>query len=96
MATVSFVIQKKKVNKEGKVLVYVQYCHQAKTALFSTGQRIYPDQWNSETSKLRRSRKFPELEQVQAIMLKKRAEIEQYIMKANLEGVEPTIAYIRD
>ncbi|RMG67945.1 MAG: site-specific integrase [Bacteroidetes bacterium] len=96
MATTSFVIRTNKANKEGKVPIYAQYCHEAKTALFSTGQRIYPDQWNSKDGKPRRSRKYPELEQVQKIMLKKRAEIEQYIMKANLEGVEPTVAYIRE
>ncbi|HEY8400495.1 MAG TPA: phage integrase SAM-like domain-containing protein [Cytophagaceae bacterium] len=52
MATVKAIIRKSKghplVNESGHTLIYIQYGHQSKITLFSTGIKISPIHWNEK------------------------------------------------
>ncbi|HEX8545595.1 MAG TPA: site-specific integrase [Cytophagaceae bacterium] len=56
MATVKAIIRKKSgkaiVNDKGQTLVYIQYGHDSKVTLFSTGIKILPKQWSESKMKI--------------------------------------------
>jgi integrase len=95
MATTSFVVRKNKVNKEGKIPIYVQYCHDSKTMLVSTGERILPEHWNGKEGKLRKARKYPELDAIQEIIYQKKEAIDQLVRQVKLQQMEPSVDTVK-
>ncbi|MEM7660330.1 MAG: site-specific integrase [Bacteroidota bacterium] len=95
MATTTFVVRKSKKNREGKIPIYLQYCHKSRTALISTGERVLPESWNAQEGKLRKSRRYPELDTIQDILSQKKAILERLVREAKLKQIEPSVEYIK-
>jgi hypothetical protein len=55
MATTKLRIYEKKANKDGYCWIFVQYVHNEKTTLFSTGEKIKPIDWDAKDSKAKAS-----------------------------------------
>ncbi len=48
MATVKVIVRKSKANSQGLSIVYIQYGHDQRTTLFSTGVKVKPPHWNDK------------------------------------------------
>lgn len=96
MATTKFIIRKDKLDNEGRAPIYVQYCHNRKTALIGTGKKVDPDHWNAKEGKLRKSRRYPELEKLDTIIKKKKTQVEQIVDEARWKEIDPTTQYVKD
>lgn len=53
MATTKLVIRKKRVNEQGKTLVYVRYTHDERSFLYSTGEKVNPNHWDQKEQKVK-------------------------------------------
>jgi len=84
------VIKAKKLKQDGKTTIYVQYTHEAKTLLISTGVKTDPKHWDSKLGKYRRSKDLEGKVQKEALIKKKKNEIEKIAQEIALKGENPT------
>ncbi len=93
MSTTKLVIRKKRVNNLGKTPVFVQYCYKQKTKLFSTNQKVDPNNWDEENSKIT----FGESNHrnLNILINKKKNEIDAIVHKAIFDNKEPDFEYIK-
>ncbi|MEM6343751.1 MAG: site-specific integrase [Bacteroidota bacterium] len=96
MATTKLVIKEKKLNRDGRTTIYIQYCHLSKVTLISSGEKIKPEFWDKEKGKLKKSRNHPHLTTIDGIVRKKQAEIDEVARKLKFEDVEPTAEKVRE
>lgn len=96
MASSKFIIRKDKVNIEGEAPIYIQYCHNRKTTLIGTGERVNPRHWNAKEGKLKKSRKYPELEKLEALINKRKKEVDKIVDKAKWEDQEPNVQFVKE
>ncbi|MEM7373914.1 MAG: site-specific integrase [Bacteroidota bacterium] len=95
MATTKFIVKKSKANKEGKIPIYIQYCHESKTALFSTGERVHPNKWNFKNGKTRKIKDDEELESISDLIHQQRDEIDDLVRKIKFSKKNPTTDLVK-
>ena len=109
MSTIRTIVKKKagalELNKYGETSLYVQYGHNSRQCLFSTGVHVFPEELNW----VRPSNRLPFLDQkhpiarkrtghtvLNAVVIKKRIEIEELTNKLMLQGIDPIIDVVRN
>lgn len=93
MSTTILKIRKNRINADGKTPIFIQYCHNQKTILISTGEKIYPNDWDPVNSKVRKT--FFGHSKLNDLLKLKLNEIEDIRIIAKQQGIEPTLDYIK-
>jgi len=109
MATVKAVVRESKSNSQGLSLAYIQYGHQQKSTLFSTGIKVNPAHWNARKQLVDSTRQIKKIvanaaliktlqsedNVSNAIISKKASEIRQLSKRLMLEDIVPTVYQVK-
>ncbi len=95
MATTKFIIRRKKINKEGKAPIYLQYTHNGKTLQFSTQEKIKPGDWNDRSGKPKSLKNRPDLIELHDAIKPIEETIQSIVRNARATGKEPVKEYVK-
>jgi len=93
MGTTKLIIRNNTLNKEGKTVIFIQYCYKSKTTLFSTGEKIAPEYWNNKEQKVKKT--FRGFNSLNAVIHKCKEDIDNIVREAVFNNVSPEIEYIK-
>ena len=93
MGTTKLIIRKNRLNEAGKTPIYVQYCYNQKTSLFSTGEKIEPIHWNAKEQKARKT--LIGFNALNSSLMVVKERIDNAVREAYFNGNEPTISYVK-
>ena len=101
MSTVKVILKKSngeyRVNEQGLSLIYVQYGHHSKTVLFPTGIRVDPKHWKGDKDQNNTiSRAQRGYSSNNAVVQKKKQQVEETKNNLILQDTEPTIETVRE
>jgi len=101
MSTLKIVLKKTnenyRINEQGHALIYIQYGHNSKTTLFSTGIRVDPNHWQGQKNQNNPiSRGQKGYSSNNAVVNKKKLKIEEIKNHLILQDVEATIYAVRE
>lgn len=96
MATTKLIIRNYKqcLNKDGTSLIFLQYCHGYKLALFSTGEKIPVEFWDKKRQEVKRS--YRGFSTINMLIKTFQEKIDTFAREAKLLGAEPTVDYIKE
>lgn len=94
MATTKILIRESKKNSQGKCTVYIQYCHNEKTALFSTSVKVIPDGFDAKNGKVRKG--VTGFTSMNSLITKKEGEVIRTYSDLMLKDIDPTIDEVRN
>lgn len=96
MATTKLIIRNYSylLNRDGTSPIFVQYCHGYKLALFSTGEKVHIDYWDTKRQEVKKSKKG--YSTINMIIKSFQEKIDNFSREAKLFGVAPTIDYIKE
>ncbi len=109
MATVKAIVRRSKVNSQGLSVVYIQYGHDQRTTLFSTGVKVKPSHWNDKKQLVDSARGVKKIvankdlirslenedNVTNALIGIKASEIRQLSKRLSIEQVTPTVYAVK-
>ncbi|MBO9699928.1 MAG: site-specific integrase [Sporocytophaga sp.] len=114
MATIKAILKKRLgkplVNENGESLIYIQYVHQAKSALFSSRIKVKPECWNDKKQIVDSKKEIKRIKAnesvlkdientdnlTNALLKSKKANIESIVRRFQYEGKEPSIYLVKE
>lgn len=95
MSTVKLVTKSKSTKKDGTTPIYLQYCYDSnKRTLINTGYCIEPKHWNPEKDLVRKN--YENHETLNGDLKDKLNKLENIILEAKKNGIDPTIDYVKN
>ena len=93
MGSTKLTIRREQVNAKGLCTVYVYYGHKDDRCYFSTGEQVPLRSWDFKNSRAKSSLRGYTL--MNALLLKKKGEIDDIKRKLIIEDVEPTVEEVK-
>ena len=95
MPSFKFLIRKRKdcLNKDGTTIIFIRYTHRGRVTFFSTRKKIQPDYWDETGQKAKRS--YKGFSTLNIYLSKYCQQFEDIVNKALLQGIDPTVNYVR-
>ena len=93
MATTKTLIRESKINSQGKCTVYIQYCHNEQTALFSTAVKIPPADFDPKRGRIRKG--YVGYTSLNGLITKKEGEVIKAYSELMLKDINPSVDEVR-
>ena len=89
-----FLLKDPKCNTNTQIYCYIRFNRQQ--IVYSTGDKIHPDQWDPKRQRAINSRKYPENTEINLWLDKIESEIKSIFRSLNIDQITPTVRLVKE